>query len=42
MVREASVVTPQRFEQGFKYVDYMAQIKVNKPRFEGYYNSFRL
>jgi len=42
MARETSVVTPQRFEQGFKYADYMAQIKVNKPRFDGYYNSFRL
>jgi hypothetical protein len=40
MVRETSVVTPQRFEQGFTYADYIAQIKVNKARFEEFYNNF--
>jgi thiol-disulfide isomerase/thioredoxin len=42
MARETSVVTPQRFSQGFKYADYMAQIKVNKPRMEGFYNDFKV
>ena len=42
MARETSVVTPQRFEQGFTYGDYMAQIKVNKPRFEAFYHGFQL
>jgi hypothetical protein len=42
MVRETSVVTPQRFEQGFTYADYIAQIKVNKARFEEYYNNFQV
>lgn len=37
MVRETSVVTPERFGQGFSYDDYMAQIKVNKDRFAGFY-----
>jgi hypothetical protein len=42
MARETSVVTPQRFDQGFKYGDYMAQIKVNKARFEGFYTGFKV
>jgi hypothetical protein len=42
MVREISVVTPQRFEQGFTYADYIAQIKVNKARFEEFYNNFQV
>jgi thiol-disulfide isomerase/thioredoxin len=42
MARETSVVTPERFGQGFSYDDYMAQIKVNKDRFAGFYNSFQL
>jgi hypothetical protein len=42
MVRESSVVTPQRFEQGFTYADYIAQIKVNKARFEEFYNNFQV
>jgi len=42
MARETSVVTPQRFDQGFRYADYMAQIKVNKPRMEGFYNDFKV
>lgn len=42
MARETSVVTPQRFEQGFKYADYMGQIKVNKARFDGFYNGFKV
>jgi thiol-disulfide isomerase/thioredoxin len=42
VVRETSVVTPQRFEQGFTYADYIAQIKVNKARFEEFYNNFQV
>ena len=42
MVRETSVVTPQRFEQGFTYADYIAQINVNKARFEEFYNNFQV
>ena len=42
MARETSVVTPQRFSEGFNYVDYLAQIKVNKARFDGFYDGFQL
>ena len=42
MAREDSVVTPERFSQGFSYPDYIDQIKVNKARFEGFYDSFTL
>ena len=37
MARETSVVTPERFQQGFSYSDYIDQIKVNKARFEEFY-----
>tara|TARA_B100000315_G_scaffold190395_1_gene180462 strand:- start:140 stop:724 length:585 start_codon:yes stop_codon:yes gene_type:complete len=37
MAHETSVVTPQRFSEGFGYADYLAQIKVNKARFDGFY-----
>ena len=42
MARETSVVSPQRFSEGFNYPDYMDQIKVNKARFEGYYNDTQI
>ena len=42
MARETSVVTPERFSQGFDYPSYMDQIKVNKARFEGFYNGFKV
>ena len=42
MVRETSVVTPERFETGVTYEQYMDQIKVNKARFEGFYDGFRV
>ena len=42
MARETSVVTPERFSQGFDYPSYMNQIKVNKARFEGYYDDFKM
>ena len=40
MAEQTSVVTPQRFQEGFNYSDYMEQIKVNKARFEGFYSNF--
>ena len=42
MARETSVVTSERFNQGFSYPDYIDQIKVNKGRFDGFYNGFQL
>ena len=41
-MRKESVVTPQRFQQGFAYPDYIAQIKVNGDRFQHFYDIFRL
>ena len=37
MATQESVVTPQRFSEGFTYSDYFAQIKVNRDRFEQFY-----
>ena len=42
MAPETSVVTPQKFSEGFSYPDYMDQIKVNKDRFNGFYNDYPL
>jgi thiol-disulfide isomerase/thioredoxin len=42
MAREDSVVTPERYSQGFDYPSYMDQIKVNKARFEGFYDGFKV
>ncbi len=42
MARETSVVTAERFAQGFSYSDYLAQIKVNKEWFQRLYDNFRL
>jgi len=42
MARASSVVTPKRFGEGFSYSDYMAQIKVNKDRFQGFYENFQM
>jgi thiol-disulfide isomerase/thioredoxin len=42
MARETSVVTPQRFGEGISYEDYMEQIKVNKARFQGFYDNFQV
>ncbi len=39
MAQQTSVVTPERFASGFTYKDYLAQIKVNKDRFEQYYGT---
>ena len=42
MARETSVVNPDRFKLGFNYPDYIGQIKVNKNRFNEFYNGFEL
>ena len=42
MVRQTSVATPERFAQGFTYADYINQIKVNKGRFDDFYNNFKV
>ena len=42
MASNTSVVTPQRFSEGFTYPDYMAQINVNKDRMDGYYENFQV
>jgi len=34
----ATVVTPARFEQGFRYADFLAQATVNRDKFELYYH----
>ena len=36
MAEQTSVVTPERYGQGFTYPDYLAQINVNKDMFEKY------
>lgn len=40
MTSETSVVTPQRFDAGFRYADYMAQVNVNKDRMDSFYENF--
>ena len=42
MASETSVVTPQRFSEGFTHADYMAQINVNKERMETFYENFQV
>ena len=42
MASQTSVVTPERYSQGFDYMAYMNEIKVNKARFEGFYESSAL
>ena len=42
MARETTVVTPERFSQGFDYPTYIDQIKVNKARFQGFYDGFKM
>lgn len=39
MAGKTSVVTPERFTQGLTYQDFIAQINVNKDRFEQYYGT---
>ncbi|MSQ22775.1 MAG: thioredoxin family protein [Dehalococcoidia bacterium] len=38
MVGKTSVVTPERFASGLTYSEYLGQIKVNKDRFEHFYD----
>ena len=40
MTGKTTIVTPQRFAQGFSYEEYLSQIKVNKLRFLQYYDEF--
>jgi len=40
MASETSVVTPERFQTGFSYSSYIGQVKVNKARFDGFYQNF--
>ena len=42
MTSQTSVVTPQRFAEGFDYPAYMDEIKVNKARFVSGYDECRL
>ncbi len=42
MAKKPSVVTPERFAKGFTFKDYLAQIKVNKDRFDAFYSSGKL
>ena len=42
MASETSVVTPERFQKGFSYSEYIGQIKVNKARFDGFYENFQV
>ncbi|MFC2014852.1 thioredoxin family protein [Chloroflexota bacterium] len=42
MATKPSVVTPERFNSGFTYPDFIAQIKVNKDQFNKHYESGRL
>ncbi len=42
MTEKKSTVTPERFASGFTYKDYIAQVKVNKDRFEEYYKTGQL
>jgi thiol-disulfide isomerase/thioredoxin len=39
---ETTVVTPARFEQGLRYADFLAQAKVNRDKFEQFYNDSAL
>ena len=40
MTGKTTVVTPRRFAEGLSYQDYLSQIKVNKLRFQQYYDEF--
>jgi thiol-disulfide isomerase/thioredoxin len=42
MLEATSVVTPARFEQGLPYADFLAQAKVNRDKFEKFYNDSAL
>ena len=42
MARENTVVTSQRYSEGFEYSDYIDQINVNKARFQEFYDKFQI
>ena len=42
MTGQTTVVTPERFSAGLTYENYLAQINVNKERFEQFYESAQL
>ena len=42
MAGKTTVVTPERFASGYTYEEYIAQINVNKDRFEEYYGTGQL
>ncbi len=42
MTQKSSAVSPERFASGFTYPDYIAQITVNKDRFNEFYTSASL
>lgn len=42
MAEKISVVTPERFAQGLTFQEYLAEIKVNKDHFQGFYDQFQL
>ncbi len=42
MDNSTSVVTPERFEQGLTYQDYLAQVNVNKDQFLKFYDQLQL
>ncbi len=39
MLEATTVVTPARFEQGFRYIDFVAQAAVNRDKFALYYDN---
>ena len=41
MTGKTTVVTPQRFAEGYSYEEYLSQIKVNKLRFQQYFSEFQ-
>ena len=42
MDNRTSVVTPERFEQGLTYQDYLAQVNVNNDQFQKFYDQLQL
>jgi len=42
MVKQESVVTPERFSTGLSYKEYIAQITVNKDKFDSQYSQFHV
>ncbi len=42
MDSKTSVVTPERFDRGLTYQDYLAQINVNKELFQKFYDEFQI